>query len=65
MAAGKRLGAVKNATCRVIDVSHTVLAQRTRRRVVSGGGETGRQAVALNRGAARRYRRDSMVAVEH
>jgi hypothetical protein len=31
------------------------LAQRTRRRVVSGGGEIGRQAAVLERGAARHH----------
>jgi hypothetical protein len=33
-------------------VDHAVLARRTRRRVVSGGGDTGKQVVALGRGAA-------------
>ena len=37
-----------------VAVDHAASAQRTRRRVVSGGGEIGRQATALGRGAARR-----------
>jgi hypothetical protein len=32
-------------------VDHAVSARRTRRRVVSGGGETEKQVVALGRGA--------------
>jgi hypothetical protein len=36
-------------------VDRAVLAQRTRRRVVSGGGEIGRQAAGLERGATRRH----------
>ena len=36
-----------------VTVDRAALAQRTRRRVVSRGGEIGRQAAALERGAAR------------
>jgi hypothetical protein len=35
-------------------VDHVASAQRTRRRVVSGNGETGKQAAMLIRGASRR-----------
>jgi hypothetical protein len=48
-------------------VDHAASAQRTRRRVVSGGGEIERRATALGRGAARRRisAAGSMFAVEH
>jgi len=44
-------GEVRRARAVVVD--HAASARRTRRRVVSGGGEIGRQVTALGRGAAR------------
>ena len=38
----------------VVTVDHAASARRTRRRVVSGGGETGKQAAVLGRGVAHR-----------
>jgi hypothetical protein len=55
MAVGKRLGVVKNAAREVVAVGHAVSARRTRRQVVSGGGETEKQAAGFGHGAARRY----------
>jgi hypothetical protein len=37
-----------------VAMNHTASARRTRRRVVSGGGVTGRQVATLGRGAVRR-----------
>jgi hypothetical protein len=54
MVARKRLDVVKNATRGAVAVDHAASAQRTRWRVVSDGGEIGKQAAALGRGAARR-----------
>ena len=51
----------------VVAVDHVASARKTRRRVVSGSGEIGRQAMALGRGAAccRVSAADSAVVVEH
>jgi hypothetical protein len=65
MTAGKRrLGAVEKAGADAVD--HAASAPRTRQRVVSGGGEIGRQATALGCGAAchRVLGAGSAVAVE-
>jgi hypothetical protein len=40
---------------RGVAVDHAASAQETQRRVVSGGGETGKQAAVLRHGAARHY----------
>ena len=50
-----------------VAMDHAASARRTRRRVVSGSGEIGRQAMALGRGAAccRVSAADSAVVVEH
>jgi ribosomal protein S9 len=54
MAAGKRLGTVKNAASKQsLWTMSRRLGELGVTRVVSGGGDTGRQTVALRRGAAR------------
>ena len=51
----------------VVIADHAASAQRTRRRVVSDGGEIGREAMALGWGAACRCvsATSNAVAVEH
>ena len=39
---------------KAVAAGHATSAPRTRRQVLSGGGETGKQATGLGRGAARR-----------
>ena len=50
-----------------VTVDHAALARTTRRHVVSGGGEIGRQVMALGRGASCRRvsAAGSTVEVEH
>jgi hypothetical protein len=52
---------------RAVAVDHVASARRTQRRVVSDGGEIGRQATVLGRGVARRCVSavGSVVAVKH
>jgi hypothetical protein len=58
---------VKNTARKAVGVDHVASARMTRRRVVSGNGEIGRQATTFGRGAARRrvLAAGSAVAMEH
>jgi hypothetical protein len=67
MAASKWLGTVKNAAPEQATWTMFASTRRTRREVVSGCGEIGRQATVFGRGAAHRHvwAVGSVVAVEH